>query len=193
MIEYLPLMGFVFVGLFSPGPNVIMLTASGARFGFQRTIPHVVGVVLGVGIVAAVTGLGIGVLIAAQPALAIVLKMIAALWILWMAMNLWRADPAKSKVTDRPFTLIEAILFQWINPKLWAVALSATAYVALLAPIEQALTLGVTFSTLNLGVCLFWVTAGSLLSYLLKNPTAWQIFMRFMALALIAFSVLVFL
>ncbi|MDP5086734.1 MAG: LysE family translocator [Yoonia sp.] len=193
MIEYLPLFGFVFVGLFSPGPNVIMLTASGARFGFQRTIPHVLGVVLGVGIVAAVTGIGIGALITAQPALAIVLKTIAAFWILWMAVNLWRADPAKAKTTDKPFTLVQAILFQWINPKLWAVALSATAYVALLAPIEQAMTLGATFSTLNLGVCLFWATAGSLLSYLLTNPAAWRVFMRIMALALAGFSVLVFL
>ncbi len=170
-----------------------MLTASGARFGFQRTVPHVLGVVLGVGIVAGVTGMGIGGLIAAQPALAIVLKSIAALWILWMAVHLWRADPAKTKPTDRPFTFREAVLFQWVNPKLWAVALSATAYVALLAPLKQAVTLAATFSTLNLGVCLFWATAGSLLSYLLKNPAAWRVFMRLMAVALAGFSVLVFL
>ena len=193
MTEFLPLIGFVFFGLFSPGPNVILSTASGARFGFQRTIPHVLGVALGVGVIAAVTGVGIGAIITAQPMLAIVLKTIASLWILWMAYNLWRADPAKSKETDKPFTLIEAILFQWINPKVWAVALSATAYVAMMAPIDQAKTLAMTFSTLNLGVCLFWATAGSLLSYLLTNQTAWRIFMRIMALALTGFSVLVFL
>lgn len=172
---------------------MILITASGARFGFQRTIPHVIGVALGVGVIAAVTGVGIGAIITAQPMLAIVLKTIASLWILWMAYNLWRADPAKSKETDKPFTLIEAILFQWINPKVWAVALSATAYVAMMAPIDQAKTLAMTFSTLNLGVCLFWATAGSLLSYLLTNQTAWRIFMRIMALALTGFSVLVFL
>ncbi len=193
MTEYLPLIGFVFFGLFSPGPNVILITASGARFGFQRTVPHVIGVALGVGIIAAVTGIGIGALITAQPALAIVLKIIASLWILWMAYNLWRADPAKTKETDRPFTLTQAILFQWINPKVWAVALSATAYVATLAPIQQATTLAATFSALNLGVCLFWATTGSLLSYLLTNATAWRIFMRVMALALCIFSMLVFL
>ena len=193
MTEYLSLIGFVFFGLFSPGPNVILITASGARFGFQRTIPHVIGVALGVGVIAAVTGIGVGAIIAAQPTLAIVLKVIASLWILWMAFNLWRSDPSKAKESDKPFTFIEAVLFQWINPKVWAVALSATAYVALLAPIDQATTLAITFSTLNLGVCLFWATAGSLLSYLLTNPTAWRIFMRIMALALCGFSVLVFL
>ena len=185
MAELLPLFGFVFFGLFSPGPNVILLTASGARFGFRPTIPHILGV--------AITGLGIGTLLASQPTLTIVLKIIASLWILWMAYTLWRADPAKQSGRDRPFTFIEAVLFQWVNPKVWAVALSATAYIATLAPLDQAITLAATFSTLNLGVCLFWAAAGSLLSYLLTNPTAWRIFMRVMALALCGFSLLVFL
>jgi threonine/homoserine/homoserine lactone efflux protein len=191
--ELLPLFGFVFFGLFSPGPNVILITASGARFGFQRTIPHVIGVALGVGVIAFVTGIGVGALITAQPALGIVLKIIASLWILWMAYNLWRADPAKSKGTDKPFTFLQAVLFQWVNPKIWAVALSATAYVATLIPLEQAVTLAATFSTTNLFVCTFWAIAGSLLSFLLTNPAAWRIFMRIMALALCGFSVLLFL
>jgi threonine/homoserine/homoserine lactone efflux protein len=193
LAEFLPLIGFVFFGLFSPGPNVILITTSGARFGFQRTLPHIIGVALGVGIIAAVTGIGIGALITAQPALGGVLKVIAGLWILWMAYNLWRADPAKKKETDKPFTFIQAVLFQWVNPKVWAVALSATAYVATLAPVQQAMTLATTFSTLNLGVCTFWATAGSLLSYLLMNATAWRVFMRIMALALVGFSALLFL
>ncbi len=193
MSDLFPLFGFVFFGLFSPGPNVILITASGARFGLQRTVPHVLGVALGVGITAFVTGAGIGALIAAQPVLETVLKVIASLWILWMAYNLWRADPAQKTQTNRPFTFVEAILFQWVNPKVWAVAFSATAYVAMMPPLQQAGILAATFSTLNLGVCMFWATAGSLLSYLLTNPAAWRIFMRVMALALAAFSVLVFL
>jgi len=193
LAELLPLIGFVFFGLFSPGPNVILITTSGARFGFQRTLPHITGVALGVGIIAAVTGIGIGALIAAHPALGGVLKVIAGLWILWMAYNLWRADLAKKRETDKPFTFLQAVLFQWVNPKVWAVALSATAYVATLAPVQQAMTLATTFSTLNLGVCIFWATAGSLLSYLLMNATAWRVFMRIMALALVGFSVLLFL
>ena len=193
MADYLPLIGFVFFGLFSPGPNVILITASGARFGFQRTIPHIFGVALGVGVIAFVTGIGIGTLLTAEPALTLVLKIVASLWILWMAYNLWNADPAKKTERDRPFTFIEAILFQWVNPKVWAVALSATAYVATLSPLNQATALAFTFSGINLGVCTFWAVAGSLLSYLLTNPTAWRIFMRVMAVALVGFSVLLFL
>ncbi len=193
MAEYLPLIGFVFFGLFSPGPNVILITASGARFGFQRTIPHIFGVALGVGVIAFVTGIGVGALLTAMPGLTLALKIVACLWILFMAYNLWNADPAKKRERDRPFTFLEAVLFQWVNPKVWAVALSATAYVATLAPLQQATGLAGTFSTINLGVCTFWAVAGSLLSYLLTNPTAWRVFMRTMAVALAGFSVLLFL
>jgi len=193
LTDLLPLFGFVFIGLFSPGPNVIMLTTSGAQFGFRRTVPHILGVAIGVGITSGLTGLGIGALLAAQPVLANVLKVVASLWILWMAYTLWHRQPAKVEDGDRPFTLIEAVLFQWVNPKVWAVAFSATAYVAASPPVTQAVTLAATFSTLNLGVCLFWASAGSLLAYLLTNPSIWRLFMRVMALALAVFSLMVFL
>lgn len=194
MADLIPLFGFVFFGLFSPGPNVILLTTSGARFGFRPTLPHILGVALGVGIIAGIVGLGLGAILAAFPSIAIALKIIACGWILWMAFKIWGADPAIRKAgKDRPFTFIEAILFQWVNPKIWAVALSATAYVAAFSPIGQATHLAVTFSTINLGVCLFWTWAGTLLSLLLNNPRAWRIFMRIMAIALAGFSMAVFL
>lgn len=187
------LFGFVFFGLFSPGPNVILLTASGARFGFRATLPHIIGVALGVGVIAAVTGLGIGTLITAHPALELVLKIAASVWILWMAWRLWSAPPARADAKDRPFTFLQAVLFQWVNPKVWAVALSASAYVITLQPVQQATTLAITFAALNLGVCLFWTSAGHLLRRLLENPALWRAFMRIMAVSLAVFSALVFL
>jgi threonine/homoserine/homoserine lactone efflux protein len=193
LTELLPLFGFVFFGLFSPGPNVILLTASGARFGFAATLPHILGVALGVGVIAAVTGLGVGALLNAQPGLTMVLKAISFLWILWMAWGLWQARPVtKHQTYDRPFTFIEALLFQWVNPKIWAVALSAMAYVADFGIVTQATVLGVSFSCINLFVCVFWTATGTMLSYLLKNPPIWAAFMRTMAIALVFFSLLVF-
>ncbi len=189
----LALIGFVFFGLFSPGPNVILLTASGARFGFRATVPHIIGVALGVGITAAVTGLGVGTLLQAAPMLTLILKIAASLWILVMAYRLWHAKPAQVDSADRPFTLLEAVLFQWVNPKVWAVALAALAYIPDLSPMMQAQTLGATFATLNLAVCTFWTSTGHLLSKLLKDPALWQGFMRIMAAALVVFSGLVFL
>ena len=193
LAEFLPLIGFVFFGLFSPGPNVILLTASGARFGFRPTLPHILGVAFGVGITSGLTGFGIGALLLSMPQLALVLKIAASLWILWMAYKLWNAGPAQHKdAGDRPFTFVEAVLFQWVNPKVWAVALSATAYVAQFPPTTQATALALAFSGINLFVCLFWTYAGTLLSYLLKNVAAWTVFLRIMAAALVGFSVLVF-
>ena len=188
------MMTYVFVGLFSPGPNVVLLTASGARFGFKATVPHILGVALGVGIIAGLTGLGIGVLILTVPWLILGLKIVAALWILWMAWGLWQARPVTKRETGiRPFRFVEAVLFQAVNPKIWIVALAAAIYVSDFPPSQQAMYLAAAFSGINLFVCLFWTWAGSLLSLLLNTPRAWQIFMRIMAVALAGFSLAVFL
>ncbi len=191
-----PLYIFVFIGLFSPGPNVILLTASGARFGFRPTLPHVGGVAFGVGITAGLTGLGIGAVIEARPGLELALKLIAAAWIGWMAVQLWRSS-ATGKATaekDRPFTFLEAVLFQWVNPKVWAVALAAASgYGAGLGPWGEAQRLAIAFSGLNLFVCLFWSFAGALLALLLTTPRAWRLFARVMSAGLAASAVMVFL
>lgn len=190
-----PLYGFVFFGLFSPGPNVILLTSSGARFGVRRTLPHLFGVVLGVGITAGLTGLGIAALLRQAPMLELALKIAASLWMLHMAWGLWSSDRRRGKADrDRPMTLVEAALFQWVNPKVWAVALAAaSAYPGLAGPWGEALRLGSAFSGINLGVCLFWTSAGALLTFLLTTPAAWRVFTRIMAVALASFSVMVFL
>jgi threonine/homoserine/homoserine lactone efflux protein len=190
-----PLYAFVFAGLFSPGPNVILLTASGARFGFRATLPHVFGVAVGVGVIAALMGLGIGALLLAQPALALVLKLIAAGWILWMAYALIRAsDLSGGKAGARPFTFWQAVLFQWVNPKIWAVTLAAAAgYGIGLTPAGDAQRLAAAFSGINLFVCLFWSFAGALLALLLTTPRAWTVFRLCMSAALAGSAVMVFL
>ncbi len=190
-----PLFAFVFVGLFSPGPNVILLTASGARFGFARTLPHVLGVVLGVGLTAGLTGLGIGALLAAAPALEWALKIVAAGWILWMGYTLWQSSASgQREAGDAPWGVLRAALFQWVNPKVWAVAMAAASgFPGGLSPLGEAARLGLTFSATNLGVCLFWSFAGSLLALLLTTPRAWTIFARFMAAGLAASALMVFL
>ncbi len=190
-----PLYAFVFVGLFSPGPNVILLTASGARFGFRATLPHVLGVALGVGVIAAAVGLGVGALLLANPGLSLGLKLVAVAWILFMAWQLLRAGELnQGKAKERPFTILQAVLFQWVNPKVWAVAIAAAAgYSIGLNPLDEAQRLALAFSGLNLFVCLFWSFAGALLALLLKTPRAWMIFRISMATALGASAVMVFL
>ncbi|WP_204112569.1 LysE family translocator [Shimia biformata] len=185
-----PLFGFVFLGLFSPGPNVILLTTSGARFGFRATLPHLFGVVLGVGIIAALTALGIGALLLAMPVLEAGLRIAAAVWMLWMAWKLWVTAPPSTDTKARPFTFFQAVLFQWVNPKIWAVALAASsAYPSGLPVAAEALRMGLAFSGFNLFVCLFWSGTGAGLRYLLAHPQVWRIFARVMAAVLAAFAV----
>lgn len=189
-----PLYLFVFAGLFTPGPNVILLTASGARFGFRATIPHILGVAIGVGLVAAATAAGIGALLLTNPALKGTLRIGAAAWILWMAWTLarqGRMGPTANR--GRPFTFVEAVSFQAVNPKVWAVALAAAGGYASNLPVHlEALRLASTFSGLNLFVCLFWTWAGTLLSALLTSDARWRVFSMAMAALLALSSAMVF-
>ncbi|MEM1272318.1 MAG: LysE family translocator [Pseudomonadota bacterium] len=189
-----PVIVFVFVGLFSPGPNVLMITASGARFGLRASLPHLFGIVIGVGIIAAATGVGIGAALALRPEVETALKLVAAGWILWMAWRLWQSSLSQVDAATRPMTLIEAIAFQAVNPKIWAVALAAASgYPSDLSPALEAIRLALTFSGLNLFVCLFWSWAGTLLALLLNKAEAWATFARVMSVLLALSAVMVFL
>ncbi|MDG1530655.1 MAG: LysE family translocator [Paracoccaceae bacterium] len=189
-----PLYIFVFAGLFSPGPNVIMVTTSGARFGIKATIPHVLGIAIGVGITAGLTGLGIGAIVTNFPTVTLVLKIVAATWILWMAYGMiTKARSSKQAGPDAPFSFIQAVLFQWVNPKIWAIALAASAgYSIGLSPSGEAVRLATAFAGINLCVCLFWTFAGSLLTLLLKSDKAWSIFLGIMGVALAASALMIF-
>lgn len=190
------LYSFMLLGLFSPGPNVIMLTASGARFGFRRTLPHLFGVVIGVGVIGALTGLGVGAAVLANPVLAVVLKAAAAAWILRMAwgyLNATRRLDPGTQDPGSPMTLMQAALFQWVNAKVWAVAFAAAAgYGAGLGPGWEAARLATAFSSVNLAVCLFWTSAGAALATLLQDRARWRVFMRVMAGLLALSALLVF-
>ena len=191
----IPLMLFVFAGLFSPGPNVVMLTASGARFGFRATVPHLLGVPVGTGMIAAASGLGVGSALLAAPGLKLVFQIIAAGWILWLAWRTAQAGRAgRAADRGRPFTFVEAVLFQAVNPKLWAVTIAASAGFAIaLPPLAEALRLFAAFAGINLFVCLFWTSAGQILSGLLTSDALWRGFMWVMAVLMASSVVLIFL
>ncbi len=181
-------------GLFSPGPNVVMLTASGARFGFRATVPHLLGVPFGTGILAAGSAFGLSTLLLTLPALKLLFQTGAALWILWLA---WQTASAgrsvKTKDRGAPFTFNQAILFQAVNPKVWAITLAASAGFGIgLAPHQEALRLFVVFACINLGVCLFWTTIGHLLSDFLRSEKVWRVFMTVMAAFMASTVLLIF-
>lgn len=172
-----------------------MLTASGARFGFRATLPHLLGVPLGTGLLAALSGLGVGAALLAAPVLKLAFQIVAALWILWLAWRTAQAGRAGRKAdAGKPFTFIQAVLFQAVNPKIWAVTIAASAGFGIgLSPETEALRLFAAFSVINLGVCLFWTCAGSILSRLLSSDAVWRVFMSVMAAVMASTVVLIFL
>lgn len=193
-MEFDPLYAFVFAGLFSPGPNVILITTSGARFGVVRTFPHLLGVAAGVGVIAGITGLGLGAVLQAMPRLTFGLKIVAAVWILVLAWQLFRSTRlGATPASARPFKFYEGVLFQWVNPKIWAVALAASAgYSQGLPPAQEAIRLALAFSGLNIFVLVFWSLTGQQLSKLLSSETAWSRLMTAMALLLGLSAIMVF-
>jgi threonine/homoserine/homoserine lactone efflux protein len=172
----LPLLVFIFAGLFSPGPNVVLLTTSGARFGFWATLPHLLGVPIGTGLLAAASVLGVQSVLFAAPMMAFTIKVISALWILLLSWKLINASRATAQHRDRPFTFFEAILLQVVNPKVWA----------------EAARLFLGFSMINLFVCLFWTSAGHLLAGYLQRPVIWRTFMTVMAAMMASSATLIF-
>ena len=188
-----PLYGFVFFGLFSPGPNVVLLTASGARFGLRRTLPHLFGVVLGVGVTAGLTGLGIAALLREAPALELILKIAASGWMMWMAWGLWTADRRRGKADrDRPMTLIEGALFQWVNPKAWSMALSAITLYAPGRGVASVLWVAGIYVACSLVSTSGWTVLGTAIGRLLGAPRRLRIFNIVMAILLVATLVPVF-
>lgn len=130
-ITMLPLLLFCLSTMLTPGPNNIMLTASGANFGYRRTIPHILGVALGMGVQVLLVGLGLGQIFLRFPALHTALGLVGSAYLLWLAWKISRFQGAGSAgdtgSTGRPLTLFQAALFQWVNPKAWMMCVGAVS------------------------------------------------------------------
>ena len=116
-------------GFFTPGPNNLMLMASSAKFGFNRTIPHGLGVAIGFAVMTVLVGIGLGQVFALFPWLEMVLKILAAINLLWLAWTLLGLKIKDQQAGDRPLTFLQGAGFQWVNPKAWALAVSFVAMV----------------------------------------------------------------
>src|SRR5712691_3719352 len=130
---------FAVVMLFTPGPNNIMLMSSGLNFGFSRTLPHMLGVSIGFGLMVFLLGIGLGAVFQLYPALYAVLKYAGAAYLLYLAWGIGTSGKVEAgKKKSRPLTFLEGVAFQWVNAKGWIIALGAiTTYAALASfPVE---------------------------------------------------------
>lgn len=163
MEALLPLVSFAFASSITPGPNNLMLSASGIAFGLRRTLPHLCGVSLGFTLLLVVCASGIGAVVVALPAVALTLKIVGTLYLLYLAWTLRNAlAPRAADTSARPLKLGEAVLFQFVNPKAWIMALTA---VSVFAPDVEPRWLGaalvcVVFALVNLPCICTWTVLG---------------------------------
>jgi threonine/homoserine/homoserine lactone efflux protein len=181
---------FVFVASMTPGPNNMMLLASGVNFGFRRTVPHMLGITLGFGVMIVLAGLGAGQLFGRWPWLYNVLKVVSIGYLLWLAWKIATAGGvagADAAADARPMTFLEAAAFQWVNPKGWTASLSAiSAYTVPDQYLTTMLVVAAVFVAWSPVATIVWTLFGMQLKNVLSAPGRVRAFNVSMALVLVA-------
>lgn len=188
-LDLLPaLFAYAFVSSITPGPNNLMLLASGANFGLRRSVPHMLGISVGHSVMVFLVGVGLVGLFDAWPASYTILKWVSVAYLVWLAWKIGSADPTALHGTQRalPMTFFGAAAFQWVNPKAWQMALTAvTVYLA-----EQTLTgvavVAIVFACTNLPSISVWVVLGEQMRRFLTSPARMRAFNVTMAVLLLA-------
>lgn len=187
---------FMLVSSITPGPNNTMLMASGVHFGYRRTLAHLMGVQLGFGFMLIAVGLGLHAVLAQFPAFYDVVRFAGGAYMVWMAWSLASARPhvqeqaamEQSSPNERqPLGFWGAVLFQWVNPKAWVMAVTImSAYVPPGAGLLQIAPLGLMFAVLGFPCSSVWVGFGSALRSYLQDAFRMRVFNCSMAAALLA-------
>ncbi|MBU4436575.1 MAG: LysE family translocator [Alphaproteobacteria bacterium] len=179
---------FAFATAGTPGPNNMMLLASGANFGFRRTILHILGISAGLGVMVVAMGWGLSGVFKALPVLHQVLRWVGAAYLLWLAWKIATAKGVSDKTAGgRPMTFLQAAGFQGLNPKAWAMALgAATTYTPEGGGALTALILAGTFMLCGVPCSAAWAGFGQGLRGHLDRPAVLRTFNVTMAVLLVA-------
>lgn len=186
----LPLMTYVATMSVTPGPNNIMLAASGVNFGFRRTLPHMLGISIGHGVQVVLVGGTVAWAMNWIDALRMPLVLLGCSYLLWLA---WRqAQAGRPGVAGRaqPLGFVGAALFQWVNPKAWMMVLNvAILFLPPGACWTAAVLLGLLCAVINLPCIALWAGVGDRLRHWLDRPWALKVFNTAMAALLAATAV----
>jgi threonine/homoserine/homoserine lactone efflux protein len=187
------LLGFAFVCTVTPGPNNILLWASGAAYGLRRSWPHVLGTALGVGLLAILVAAGLGAVITSFPPLALAMKVGGSIYLLYLAWQVAGAGALRRTATARPMGLLQAIAFQLVNPKVWIFAVGA---VSTFRPADVPVALGsvlvaLAMMAVTVPTALVWVVGGDVLNRLIDRPAARRALSLGLALLIVATIALV--
>ena len=185
MSELLPLLTYSLLMSSTPGPNNMMLTASGANFGYRRTLPHILGIGAGHGLQIFVTCLGLGALFASHPVLHAVLRGVGALAMLYLAWQIAGSAVAAAAIA-RPLSFVQAAAFQFVNPKNWIKSITVAS---LFMPVGVgsawgALIVLLVTVAINFPCVSMWALFGVAIRRVLTDPRRRQLFNLVMALSL---------
>jgi threonine/homoserine/homoserine lactone efflux protein len=187
MVDPLPFATYSFVMSITPGPNNVMLTASGATFGFRRTIPHILGISVGFGVELLAVCAGLGAIFNHWPSLQTVLRWVGAAYLVYLGIKmLGGSGPANSRSSSRPVSFFEAALFQFLNPKAWVMTITAAT---MFLPHELGVLAAGAYMlfimvVMNMPCIAVWALFGSSLRRFLERPAGRLAFNAAMAVAL---------
>ncbi len=190
-----PLILFAAVMSLTPGPNVIMVTASAANFGFRRTVPQMLGITLGFALLVVVVGLGVAGLVQMVPGLHVALRYLGAVYLLYLAWCIATAGQSeRSSKRAEPIGFFRAALLQGLNPKGWVFALGAIAAYTTVGGnvIWQTAVIAAVNATACLASVAIWGGFGTIIGHYLRNKTAKTVFNWIMAGLLVISLVPVF-
>jgi threonine/homoserine/homoserine lactone efflux protein len=176
MFELLiPLTLFALAGTITPGPNNVMLTASGASFGFRRTLPHMLGITIGFPVMVVAVGLGLGEVFTRYPQLHLALKYAGAAYLLYLAWRIAQASgPDSGEAGGKPLTFLEAAGFQWVNPKAWMLAVSSIPAFTTVGGnyYAELAVIALVYGAICLPSCAAWCMFGVAIRRLVSSPGA---------------------
>jgi threonine/homoserine/homoserine lactone efflux protein len=172
--ELASLVAFSVLSAGTPGPNNILLWASGAAFGLRRTLPHIVGTAVGIGAMTLAVAIGLGAVLAAFPLLAVAMKVVGSIYLLYLAWQVAGARALERTDVARPLGLLQATALQAINPKSWIFVLGAltTFRPASLPVATGTLLVAGTMVLVILPTASAWAIGGELIDRLLASSRA---------------------
>ncbi len=180
---------FSFATSITPGPNNIMLLSSGLTFGYKKTIPHLLGVVIGFPLMALLVGLGLGKIFESYPTILTMLKIVGTVYLLWLAWKIANSTPSFSENTNNstPLMFMPIVLFQWVNPKNWIKIITAMSVYVDSAEnaLSQILVITIVFLSTVIVSANTWTLGGVALKRFIKNKKAIRVFNISMAVLLI--------
>jgi threonine/homoserine/homoserine lactone efflux protein len=172
----------------TPGPNNLMVLASGVNYGYRRSQPHIWGINIGFSLMMFILALGVGAVFLAEPRLQFVMKVIGVTYMLWLAWKIaTQQGIGEGKSSSQPLTFFQAAAFQWVNIKAWMMVLGAISVYAPagFSPWQKALYLSGVMLIAGAAPTHIWTLFGVGIRRYLENPKALRIFNITMAVLLV--------